>query len=286
MDLLRFDDDMTVPRATTIVAALDGWTDAGQAGTAAAHFLREHWPSVRLAEVDPDRVFDYRDRRPTLPINRGVLGTPEWPALELLALTSGTGTVLLLTGGEPDFGWRTLCDELVALARRAGVERYVGLGAVPGPVPHTRPTRVITTSDDSASLERFGRPHEQVVVPASFQVILESRMRDAAIPTLGFWARVPHYIAADYPEATQALLRRLDEATGASIRTELLDEEVATTSERLAAAADGSPEVAEHVTALEALYDADDEATLLGPLPTGDQIAAELEQFLRRRDDG
>lgn len=290
MELLSLSSD-GLPAADLLIVALDGWTDAGQGGTGAAKLLLSQYGSDLVASFDPDAIYDYRDRRPTLPINRGVLGDPVWPSLDLHAVAlPGGQDALVLVGGEPDFGWQALGRDLVHVVHLTGIAQYIGLGSVPGPVPHTRPIRVITTSSSEDELERFGRPHEQVVVPASFQVIVESTMRDAGFDTLGFWARVPHYVATDYPEAARALLSKLGEVLAAPIDTTELDESIDEQRDRLAVATQGSDEVAQHIEQLEELYDADAEdngidLADIGDLPTGDELAEEFERFLRGRDD-
>jgi predicted ATP-grasp superfamily ATP-dependent carboligase len=285
MELLEIDVDPG--DVTTLVVAMDGWTDAGRGGSLAAEHLRDQYPTQYVGAFDADRLYDFRDRRPTLSIDRGVLGSPDWPELVLHRVDTPGRPILLLTGGEPDFRWHTLLDDLTDLAEQLGLTNYVGLGAVPGPVPHTRPVRTITTSSDPALLDRYGHPHERVVVPASCQVIVETGMRDAGLTTLGLWARVPHYVAGEYPAAAAGLIHRLGDHLGIMIDTEELDEAATDHRERLDEAAAGSPEVQDHITALEGAYDADvaDDAGLQGPLPTGDQIAAELERFLRNQAD-
>lgn len=290
MDILRLDgplpDDLRDP---VLVMALDGWTDAGQGGSTAAEELRTQLGGTRLGAFDPDRLFDYRDRRPLLDIDRGRLGEAEWPALELHWCRPSAGPdLLVVVGGEPDLAWQTVCRDLGELAQSTGAHRYVGLGSVPGPVPHTRAVRLLTTSDDDQLQERYGRPHERVIVPASFQVIVEAALRDAGLTTLGLWARVPHYVASPYPEASKVLLQALTTELELDLDTEVFDDEIAEHREKLDTAAEGSPEVTAHIQALEEAYDQDlaDEGAITGPLPTGDQIAAELERFLKEQGDG
>lgn len=291
MDLLNLDDALPDDlRDPVLVLALDGWTDAGSGGTLAAEQLRTQWSSRRIGTFDPDSLFDYRDRRPLLSIDQGVLGTPEWPSLDLhLVDVPGGPSVLLVAGAEPDFAWQALSDTLVALAEDVGAKRYIGLGAVPGPVPHTRPVRVITTSSDPVLLDRLGRPHERVVVPASCQVILESAFAASGLTTLGLWARVPHYVAGEYPLGAQVLMQQISDQLGVQLDTTVLDEDVTSNRSRLDVAAAGSDEITEHIESLEQAYDEDLEddssGAISGPLPTGDQIAAELERFLRNQDD-
>ena len=293
MNLLHLDSspEATSP-APVMVAALDGWTDAGSAGTTAAQVLFDACDPQRVAAFPPDALYDYRDRRPLLEIDRGELATPQWPelAVDLLRPTAGP-PLALIRGGEPDFAWQSASADLVELARHLGATRYVGLGSVPGPVPHTRPTQLVSTSDSEELRERMGRPHEQVVVPASFQVVLETQFRDAGLQTLGLWARVPHYVAGEYPAAARALLERFSSHLGTPVDLSTLDEDIADTRQRLDLAAEGSEEVTDHIHQLEELHDAeqqraagggDDEGPMpSGPLPSGEEIAAEVERFLR-----
>lgn len=277
--------------APVIVAALDGWTDAGTAGTTAAQTLRDAVDAEQIGAFPPDALYDYRDRRPLLSIDRGELDVPQWPQLGVELLRPAAGPPLaLITGGEPDFAWQAVGADLVELAGQLGATRYIGLGSVPGPVPHTRPTQLVCTSDSEELRERMGRPHEQVVVPASFQVVLETQFRDAGLQTLGLWARVPHYVAGEYPAAARALLERFSSFLGTPVDLTVLDEDIAENRQRLDLAADGSEEVTEHIQQLEELHDAEQERTDAGddgtpmpsgPLPSGDEIADEVERFLR-----
>ena len=272
--------------ATSLVVGLDGWTDAGAAGTTAAEHLVTDHPSQHLGDARPDAVFDFRDRRPMVPIDAGHFGKVTWPTIDLYRVdVTEERSILVLTGAEPDFAWQALGDDLAELTRAIGLSDYVGLGSVPGPVPHTRPVRVTTTSNDESLLVRFGRAHEKMVVPGSAQVTLEVALGDLGLRTLGMWARIPHYVAGDYPAAAAMLLRRLGEHLDFTPRLDDLEEEAVGHAERLAEAAAESGEVSAHISALEGAYDADvaEDSGLEGPLPTGDQIAEELERFLRNR---
>ncbi|MDX1509720.1 MAG: PAC2 family protein [Nitriliruptorales bacterium] len=287
MELLHLTDDVGAHEDAVIVLSLDGWTDAGQAGTTAAAQLREQLPTRRIGWFDPDGLFDYRDRRPILTIDEGELGSPSWPELAVYRLDPDHGpTMFMITGAEPDLSWQALCRDVVKLAEKAGASRYVGLGSVPAPAPHTRPVRVIATGSDVATIEAIGRPHERVVVPASCQVVVETALRDAGLETVGLWARVPHYVGGEYPEGAQAILDRFRVHLGVALDLTRLDEEAKQQRSRLDVAAQGSDDVRAHIAQLEEFYDADAGAVRLdGPLPTGDEIAADFERFLREQDD-
>lgn len=291
MELLRLDGPLPQDlHDAVLLIALDGWTDAGEGGTRAARELLEQLGATRLGQFDPDRLYDYRDRRPVLEIERGTLHRLDWPKLELhwIRPAGGGRDLLVLLGAEPDLAWRTIVGDVLDLAEQLGVKRSIGLGAVPGPIPHTRGSRLIVTSTEEAVFDRFGRPHEEVMVPASAQVALESELGDAGLAATGFWVRIPHYVATDYPEATQVLLRAVAQLLDLELVTDHLDTEITTQRGKLDEAAAGSPDVQQHIQMLEQAYDREveeggDDASGIGtgPIPTGDQIAAELERFLR-----
>jgi len=299
MRLLRLDADAPdLGPDPVLVLSLDGWTDAGEGGTAAADALRGTAVPLPVGTFDSDLLYDYRDRRPQLAIDRGLLAQPVWPELNVEALQPSSGPALLLvTGAEPDLSWQQLGRDLVELARHYGATRYVGLGAVPGPIPHTRPVQVIATSSDPLLLERVGRPHEQLVVPASCQSAMEAILAADGLTTLGLWARIPHYIAGEYPEAARALLERLTGYLGTPVDLMPFDEAVTDNRAKLDLAAASSDEVTEHVHQLERLYDAELEAERLADVdaagsdfteaqvPSADDLAAEIERFLRGRTE-
>ncbi len=297
MRILRLHDIATPVRPDpALVLAFDGWTDAGEGGTRAAAHLLGRSPVQELGVFDADALYDYRGRRPALQIDRGVLREVRWPELRVHHLAPSSGPdLLLVTGPEPDLGWRALSEDLIELADRLGIHRYVGLGSVPGPLPHTRPIQLVCTSSDTQLLERLGAPHEQMVVPASAQVAVEAELAAHGLTTLGMWVRIPHYVAGPYPEASRALLERLSAHLGTPVDLTDLDADIEENRKRLDVASTSSDEVHEHVTQLERLYDAESvgaegplgiDTQRGGPItdvdvPTGDELAAEIERFLR-----
>jgi hypothetical protein len=297
MRILRLlEDPLAVRPDPALVVAFDGWTDAGNGGTAAAERLLERYPARTIGRFDADALYDYRDRRPALDIDRGRLRSLRWPELSVKHISPDSGPdLILITGPEPDLGWRALADDLKELSDLVGIRRYVGLGSVPGPLPHTRPVQMVCTSNDEALLERLGAPHEQMVVPASAQVALESELGTHGLTTLGMWVRIPHYVAGPYPEAARALLERLSSHLGTAVDVSDLEQVIADNRARLDVASTSSEEVRDHVAHLERIYDAESVGAE-GPLgidlqrgapitevdvPSGEEIAAEIERFLR-----
>jgi proteasome assembly chaperone (PAC2) family protein len=268
-----------------LVVALEGWVDAGlAAGTAVASLLAA-MPKEVLATFDDDALIDFRARRPTLRIVNGVDTELRWATIQLMTATNRTGrSVLTLAGPEPDMRWHGFVSEVVQLASRLGVELVVGLGAFPAPVPHTRPVRLVGTSTEAELAAKIGFLPASIDVPSGVQGALEFAFGEAKIPAVGLWARVPHYAAAmPYPAASAALLDGLARIAELEVDTSPLHAAAAATHQQIEQLIAQSDEHSALVRQLEAQQDREEglAATAFGDLPSGDELAAELERFLR-----
>jgi proteasome assembly chaperone (PAC2) family protein len=268
-----------------LVICMEGWIDAGlAAGNALGHLLAS-MPTELVATFDSDELIDFRARRPTLRIVNGVDKDLRWSEIRLHSATNRTGrTVMILAGPEPDMRWHRFISEVVGLTSRLGVEMVVGLGAFPAPVPHTRPIRLVGTSTDSELAARVGFLPASIEVPSGVQGALEMAFGEARIPAVGLWARVPHYVSAmPYPAASASLLDGLARLTEIEVDTSSLHAAASATNQQIEQLIAGSDEHAALVRQLEAQHDSEQAASPVdfGDLPSGDELAAELERFLR-----
>lgn len=267
--------------APPLVVALEGWIDAGLgAATAAAALLAATTTEV-IATFDTDTLLDHRARRPILRIRDGVSEALMWPGLELRGGHDAQGSPLLvLVGPEPDHQWRAFAAAVAELSRQFSVRILVGLGAFPAPVPHTRPARLASTASSEELARRVGFVPGALDVPAGAQAALERALNDDGLPTIGLWARVPHYAAAmPYPEASALLLEGLAEVAGIGVDTSELRAAADMTRQRLDELVAGSEEHTAMVHQLEAQVDAATTTPLQAT--SGEQLAAEVERFLR-----
>lgn len=268
-----------------LVVCMDGWIDAGLAASSALTHLLGAMPHDLVASFDSDELIDYRARRPTLRIVNGVDKDLRWSEIELRSATNRTGrTVLVLSGPEPDMKWHRFVAEVVGLASRLEVELVVGLGAFPAPVPHTRPVRLVGTSTDAELAAKVGFLPASIEVPSGVQGALEFAFGQAGIPAVGLWARVPHYVAAmPYPAASAALLDGLTRMAKLEIDSAALYAAAAASNQQIDQLIAGSEEHGALVRQLEIQHDSEvsTEPTDFGDLPSGDELAAELERFLR-----
>jgi hypothetical protein len=189
--LIRFHDpgDLVAP---TLVAALDGWIDAGGASTTAAERLAGSGETI--ATFDGDVLFDYRARRPTLEIVDGRLAELTWPELSVKRTRIEERDLLVLSGAEPDYRWQELSEAVVEFVRRLDVAEWISLGAIPAAVPHTRPVPILGTESTRGLLRSQVRPGPDGLlrVPAATLSVLELAVSQAGIPSVGYFGQVPH----------------------------------------------------------------------------------------------
>ncbi|HEX4897738.1 MAG TPA: PAC2 family protein [Candidatus Limnocylindrales bacterium] len=265
------EDDFIDP---IVVAALDGWVDAGSAATHAAKQLGAVGRLV--VDFDGDQLFDFRARRPTLEIQDGKPERLTWPTLQMRSRRVGERDVLVLTGAEPDFKWRRFAADVVELAEKLHVGQWISIGAIPAAVPHTRPVPILGTSSAPGLLRGDVRagPEGLLRVPAACISVLDMAVSRAGIPAVGYFAQIPHYVSGEYPGAAAELLRAV--ARHLDVEPEMgdLPEEALALRKRLDTAASLDENTRNYVERLEGMADE-------SRLPAGDDLIADIERFLR-----
>ena len=270
---------------------LTGWIDASGAGAAAVEHAARLSDTVEIITFDGDSFIDYRARRPVMEIRQGVNAGVRWtvPIIRFAHDAKGKD-LLLLSGPEPDFAWQHFCGAVADIAVELGVTQMIGLGAYPYGSPHTRKVRLTHTTPDPAVSARMNHDRNTLDVPAGVTSCLELEMHARGIPALTFWAQVPHYVATmQFSAASAALIEAVRVETGLAIDSSLLDEEAAVQRERLDNLVGGNPEHAEMITKLEQAYDAAHSPAALEivtDLPSAEQLAEEVERFLREQQSG
>ena len=260
--------------APTLVAAFDGWVDAGSAATTALEHLIEDAPVV--ARFDADVLFDYRARRPPLEIVDGKLTELTWHELVVRHFRIVDRDVLVLVGAEPDYRWQAFTASVVELARALEVAEWISLGAIPAAVPHTRPVPIIGTEASPGLLRGDVSPGPAGVlrVPSALVSALELEVSAAGIPALGYFAQVPHYVSGPYATASLELLRALGNHLGAELPAGDLESESHELRERLDTATGLDETTRSYVERLEVMYDEQ-------RLASGSDLISDIERFLR-----
>lgn len=284
MQLLHWNASVPELHRPTLIVALDGFIDAGSAASTASTFLRHRWVAEPLAVFDADAFIDYRARRPSVVIDNGRLRRVEWPKLELLgAKVEGPHDAVFLLGPEPDMKWKAFGDAVVQMCDTLGVELVIGLGAYPAATPHTRPTSIVRANNLAAATSDAGRAVAGYTGPIGASTAIQGMLAERQVPAIGLWAEVPHYIAASpHPPAALALVEAVAKLMGTVVDTTELQAAATHHLQQIDEAVAEHAEAAEMITGLEHLQDsgADSER-----LPSGDDLAAEIERFLRGRPD-
>ncbi len=278
----------------TLVVMLTGWIDASGAALAAMNTLVDECDARPLVDFDDDVYIDYRARRPTLEIRNGVSTRLVWSSPQLLHGRDANGAdVLLLTGPEPDAAWHRFATTIATLAEQFGVTTMTALGAYPFATPHTRDVRLSATSPSADVLHALALRVSSIDVPAGMAAALEQTLHDHGVKAFGLWAQVPHYVAAmSFPAASVALLDALAASTGVAVPARELRREVVLQRERLDHLVQSNDEHREMVARLESIYDEDATIDVIPPgesaleLTSGDDLAAEVERFLREHPKG
>ncbi|WP_078955263.1 PAC2 family protein [Streptomyces griseus] len=267
-----------------MVAAFEGWNDAGDAASTAVAHLDREWKGEVFAALDAEDYYDFQVNRPTVFLENGVRKIT-WPTTRLSVVRIGgekPRDLVLVRGIEPSMRWRSFCNELLGFAHELGVEMVVILGALLGDTPHTRPVPVSGVTSDPDLARTMDLEETRYEGPTGIVGILQEACTHAGVPAVSLWAAVPHYVSQPpNPKATLALLNRLEDLIGLRIPLGELPEDARAWQLGVDQLAAEDSEVAEYVQTLE---EARDTAEL--PEASGEAIAREFERYLRRRDPG
>ena len=270
----------------TLIAAFEGWNDAGDAATTAACHLAGHWGCVPVAEIDPEPFFDFTASRPTVELDDSKARSIAWPINEVRVARLGcpAADAVVVIGTEPQLRWRTFTHQLISLAGMLGVERVVTLGALLAEVPHSRDVEVYGATDDEHLQDELGLTPSTYEGPTGIVGVLSSACRDAGYRTASFWSAVPSYMpAAPSPKAALALVNRVCTVMGAPVPTFDLEQRAQTYEREVTRIVAEDEETAEYVTRLESAWDAGRDNDSGGPALSDDPdlLVAEVEKFLR-----
>ncbi len=272
-------------RAPAVVCAFKGWNDAADAASSAATFVGTALNARRFATIDPEEFYDYQATRPLIRLVEGQTREIVWPAVELFEarIPRAPRDLIVITGSEPSFRWRTFSKLIVELVEALGAQLVVTLGSLLADVPHTRAISVTGLASDPALIARLGLTSSSYEGPTGIVGILHASCQEAGLPSASLWAAVPHYIAATpNPKAALALVRKLEGLVGIAVDASELESAAGDYERQVNIAVQSDPDVQAFVERLEqaAGTDADEDP---GPLPSGETIARDLQRFLRQR---
>ena len=269
-----------------LIAGFTGWNDAAEASSLAVGTLNDAWEARRFGAFDAEEFLDFQATRPQIALSDGVTRTIEWPENALSATApaldalGGRGAVLL-SGPEPNFRWRSFCDAVAETAKDLGAEMVVTMGALLADVPHSRPVSVAANSQDCVLVKDLHLSASRYEGPTGITGVLHRVCAEAGLPSVSFWASVPHYLpAVPSAPAALALLQSLSVLLKMDVDTSDLEETAGSYQEQVSVAVSQDADLSSYVQMLEERFDSQVEGGERN-LPTGDDLAQELEGFLR-----
>jgi hypothetical protein len=264
------------PIAPALIVSFEDWVDAAAAASSAARHIAEGGEVV--ATFDSDLLYDYRSHRPVLDIVDGVPKEFDWPQLTLTHRHLPERDLFVLTGPEPDYRWKGFAEDVLELALRIGIVEHVSLGAIPAAVPHTAPTPVMVTASTEGVVRSSAAVQGLLRVPAAAVSLVEWTLAENGIPTVGFWAQIPHY-ATPFAPGSIALIRRVEDHLAVTIGAGSLEDEEASQRTALQQLLAGNEEAREYVERLQGLVGEQE-------VPPAENIGEEVERFLRNQRRG
>jgi proteasome assembly chaperone (PAC2) family protein len=274
-----------------MVAAFRGWNDAGDAASFAAQHLGRSWRAERIASIDPEEFFDFQAVRPQVRLVDGITRKISWPANEFWVAhpPEASRDALILVGTEPNTRWRTFAGLVAAVAQHHEVQMVITLGALLADVPHSRPVQITGTAADAELVDRLGLRRSRYEGPTGIVGVLHDSFATSGIASASLWAAVPHYLAVTpNPKAALALVEKTVELVGLSAPVDDLARATAVYEQQVSEMVAGDEDVQAYVKLLEERADERAREEIdPAQLPSGDALAAELERFLRdRNQDG
>ena len=287
--------DLRTIRARTLVVTLTGFLDAGHVQRLIDEHLLDTLPHHQLGRFDMDQLIDYRGQRPVMTFDVDKYTEYEQPTMALHHVVDETSVpFLLLAGSEPDLRWEALVKAIEHVIDQTMIDTIVFVGSVPMPTPHTRPVLITRHASDPSLIPGNEPVFGRLMLGASFPALLEFRLQEAGKKVIGLTAHIPHYLAqTDYPDAAVALVKAFAQATGHGVPTTELAVRAGIARAQIGAEIQSSEEAQQLVQTLEEQYDEFQQrreggrlAAAPEDLPTGDDIAAEAEAFLRAHAAG
>ncbi len=267
-------------RNPIMIAAFEGWNDAGESATGAINHLLTSWTHHKLGMMDPEDYYDFQVNRPAIKVDERVVREIIWPNTVLFEVSTPhlDNDFIIVKGIEPSMRWRTFASELLDIADDYEVTMSITLGALLSDTPHTRPITVTGSGAHPDVAGRLGIEISKYEGPTGIIGVLQDAAHQRGIDAVSLWASVPHYVSTPpCPKASLALINALEDFLDISIPQGDLPERSSSWEIQVNQMAAEDSEVGDYVKQLETSKDA---AEL--PEATGESIAREVERFLRR----
>jgi len=270
-----------------LIAAFEGWNDAGDAASMALRHLADRWDARPLAEIESEAFYDFSTTRPLVTLDEQHNRTLTWPnnVFSSARVPGAAHDVVMLVGLEPQLRWRTFCEEVIAVADTLGVTRVITLGALLADVPHTRPVEVYGSTDDPELMKSLHLSPSTYEGPTGITGVLTTLCRAAGLSTVSFWAAIPSYVpGSPSPKAALSLVHRVCEIVGTSVFDTDLEIASAAYERQVDELLSEDGETAAYVSDLEEAWDDESRSQPVELTDDPDKLVAEVEDFLRNNE--
>ncbi len=205
------------------IIAFGGWNDACDVASTSTEFLIEaHDKADVFAEIEPEAFYDFQQHRPTVTIEDGVCRSLRWPTIRFTALErpNDERDLVVVSGPEPNFYWKTVARSIAALLGEIGVEEVILVGAYVGAVSHKDPVRLSGVGSDAVSVVRSGLDSATYEGPTGIISAVQGACMESGIRSLSMWAPTPPYLGGNpYPKAVLAIIEKISDVTNLHIDT-------------------------------------------------------------------
>ena len=270
-------------RNPILIAAFEGWNDAGESASGAISHLLTMWTHQQIAHLDPEEYYDFQVNRPSIKVDERIVREIIWPNTRVFAVSTPhlENDFLIVKGIEPSMRWQSFVSELLDLADDYEVSLLVTMGALLADTPHSRPISVTGSGSHPDVAERLGVEISRYEGPTGILGVLQDAANRRGLDAVSLWAAVPHYVSTPpSPKASLALVNALEDFLEISISQGDLPERALEWEKSVDQMAAEDSEVGDYVRQLEKSKDASDL-----PEMSGELLAREVERFLRRNPE-
>ena len=290
-------DEFPELRNPLFVLAFEGWNDAAQSATIAAKFLVSRYEGKRFAWFESDDFFQFSEQRPQVRLDIDGDRQITWPENEFYYCQHPdlSRDLVVCTGVEPQLKWKSFGRDVAELAKRCGVELVVTMGGLLAGNSHEDPLELVCLATESRLSELAELPVTKYEGPTGIVGVIHTQMQNEHVPAVSLWVNIPQNIASlPNPKGALSLLDRLGAVSEIKMDlTELEDSAVRFDSE-VEEAIKKEPGISRFLSQMGTAggmgEDEEDEEEFQEEdisgedLPSGEELADEIESFFRRRN--
>ena len=291
MDSLRMTERPGL-RSPYWIGAFTGWADAQESATEAVRYMVRQLQAKKFAEIDAEEFYDFTAVRPVAFFDEAGVRRIRWPANNFYYWTSegGEKEVVFFVGTEPSLKWRTFTGLLLSAVAPYRMRTMMTLGALNDALPHTREASVTGSANRpelDLPLEGMSLGPSRYAGPVGITSAFLEGCNEAGLAHLSLWAHAPHYVqrSPNYT-VTKALVQRLNRVLGLNVPLGELEAKAQEFTTEVTTQVSKSVEASAYVKKLERLYDEALTQRRVQELPTGESAVRDVEEFLRRGEDG